>query len=141
MRRILTLCAAVALVGCAGSEEQATPTLSLDDVAGTWNIAFTAEGSDSVVVNTQINATNTTEGWTITVPDREPMPVHVVLGGDSVVTHAGPFESSLRPGVMVSTASTFRLVDGMMEGLTIARYQTESPDSVVRLWGRGTRAP
>ena len=139
MRRIFTLVIAAAISGCGGSDEQASP--SLDGYAGQWAIAYMAPGSDSVIVTATLNATNTTEGWTTLIPDRDPIPVHVVPGGDSVLAHAGPFESVLRPGVMVSTESAVRLVGDVLEGWMVARYATSEPDSVVRLVARGTRVP
>ncbi len=137
MRQVPIIAAAVALVACAGSEEQAPP--ALDAYAGQWIVQYMAEGGDSAIVTATLNATATTEGWTVVLADRPPIPLHVVPGGDSVLTHAGPFESVLRPGVMVSTESAMRLVGGGLEGWAVARYQTTGADSVVRLVARGQR--
>lgn len=151
MRKVLLLCSVATLLGCyksedrAGGQAAATPTLSLADVAGKWTVQSLAENSDSVIVTYELTATTTTEGWTITLPGRDPIPLHVVPGGDSVVTHAGPFESVLRPGVTVSTESAMRPMAGMpamLEGWTVAHYQgVPGPDSVLRMRMRGTRAP
>lgn len=142
MRRTLSICTAAAIAACAPSDDQsgaAEATLSPADVAGQWTVEFMPEGSDSVVITVQVNATSTTEGWTVTLPGRDPIPQHVVLGGDSIVMHGGPFESTLRPGVMVTTEGAFRMVDGALEGWTVAHYATQQPDSVVRLRSKGTR--
>ncbi len=142
MRPILLFCCALSFTACAKSGEQAggQAMLNLADVAGTWTLQATAEGSDSVLVTSQINATATTEGWTLVLPGRDPIPLHVTTGGDSIVTHGGPFESVLRPGVQVSIENVMRLVNGQMEGYTVAHYQGAGADSVARLRQRGTRA-
>lgn len=142
MRPILFLCAAAFVAGCAPSGERTdTPPLNLADIAGKWMLEFTAEGSDSVVVTGELTATSTLEGWTVTLAGRDPIPQHVVVGADSVVIHAGPYESVLRPGTMASAEGMFRLVDGRLEGWTVARYAVETPDSVSRFKVRGTRIP
>src|SRR3989304_3945932 len=62
-------------------------------------------------------------------------------GSDSVVTHAGPFQSVLRPGVTVSTEGAMRLVNGQLEGWSVAHYQGAGADSVLRIRQRGARTP
>ena len=145
MRKVLLLCTTAALLGCYKSEEgaagEAAAMLSLADVAGKWMVQSMAEGSDSVLVTSELNATATTEGWTTVLPGRDPIPQRVVVGGDSVVMHAGPYESVLRPGVQVTTESSFRLVNGMLQGWIVAHYQGAGADSVLRLRTRGTKAP
>ncbi len=142
MRPILLFCCALSFTACAKSGEQAggQAMLNLADVAGKWTVQGMAEGSDSVLITYQMNATATPEGWTLVLPGRDPMPLHVTTGGDSVVIHAGPFESVLRPGVQVTTESASRLVNGQLEGWTVAHYQGAGADSVVKLRTRGTRA-
>ena len=147
MRPTIVLLIAAALAGCTKAGNQAagnaaaTPTLALADLAGKWTIQNMAEGSDSVLVTSELNATATMEGWTIVLTGRPPIPQHVVLAGDSVVLHGGPFESVLRPGLMVNTTGTYRLVNGMLEGWTVAHYTTTDADSVATLKSRGMRAP
>jgi len=146
MRPTLMLCLALSFTACArGGEragEQAAATLNLADVAGAWTVQTMAEGSDSVVITYALNATATTDGWNFVLPGRDPVPIHVILGGDSVVTHAGPFESALRPGLQVTTENVARLVNGQLEGWSTARYRgAAGADSVVRLRLRGTRTP
>ncbi|MBI3081938.1 MAG: hypothetical protein HYY94_03320 [Gemmatimonadetes bacterium] len=140
---MLLFCCALSLTACARGGEQAggeAAALNLADVAGKWTVQGMAEGSDSVLITYEVNATATTEGWTIVLPGRDPMALHVTTGGDSVVTHVGPFESVLRPGTQVTTESVMRLVNGQLEGTVVAHYQTAGADSVVRLRQRGTRA-
>ncbi|OGU12960.1 MAG: hypothetical protein A3K13_04220 [Gemmatimonadetes bacterium RIFCSPLOWO2_12_FULL_68_9] len=144
MRPILLFCCALSFTACAKGGEQAggeAATLNLADVAGKWTIQSMAEGSDSVLVTYELNATATTEGWTIVFPGRDPIPLHVTTGGDSVVTHAGPFQSVLRPGVTVSTEGAMRLVNGQLEGWSVAHYQGAGADSVLRIRQRGARTP
>ena len=147
MRRISAVVGLIALAACGGSETPAAdtaamamaPTVSLADVAGTWTISTTAENSDSVLVSSEIAATADPSGWVQTLPGRPPVPMRVTVDGDSIMTDAGPFESVLRPGVQVTTTGVMRLVNGMLMGTTVARYQGAGTDSVVRLRSTGTR--
>jgi hypothetical protein len=158
MRRVTFLCCtALAVVGCAKSDDAvttdtaagtaavtATPvtTISLADVAGRWNLRSVPETGDTTPITSQINATADTSGWTMTLPNRQPVATRViVVAGDSIVTETGPFESVLRRGVQVTTRTTMRLRDGRLVGSTTARYSTTGPDSVLRLRVEGARAP
>jgi hypothetical protein len=99
------------------------------------------EGSDSVLTTYELSATADTAGWTMTLPGREPVPVRVVaVAGDSIVIEAGPYPSSLRPGVTVATRGVNRLQGDRMVGSTVARYSAGA-DSVVRIRTEGRRAP
>jgi hypothetical protein len=154
MSRVAVLCGAALLIACAPSGEQAetadttadTPmaapaTISLADVAGTWNIETMAMGSDSVLVTGQLVATGTMDGWMMTLPNRDPVPVRVLaVEGDSIMTEMGPFPSVLREGVMVTTRSVFRLRDSALVGQLTAQYAGGGADSVLTLRSRGTRA-
>jgi hypothetical protein len=148
MRRFALLCATACVVGCAPAEEQpaqdqatAAATISLADLAGAWTVTGMAESSDSVLIMYELNATATPDGWTSTLPGREPMPLRVVLvDGDSVVAEAGPFESALRPDVMVTTRTVARLQGDMLTGTIVARYDTDgAADSVLAGRLRGMR--
>jgi len=69
--------------------------------------------------------------------NREPIPVRVVaVGGDSVVTEAGPFESVLRPGQMVTTRTVGHYKGDTMTGTIEARYGS---GDVIWLKTAGTR--
>lgn len=149
MSRFPLLCVAVIAlaVGCAPADQEAAhdepqaTAVSLDDVAGTWDVTVMAAESDSVLITYVLNATATPDGWTSTLPGREPMPVRVVLvDGDSVVTETGPFESALRPGEMVSTRTVARLHDDMIMGTIVARYDTDGAESVMTGRVHGMRA-
>jgi hypothetical protein len=149
MRRVVELCCSVLLIACAQQDQQAesesapaTPAaISLADVAGTWNMETAAMESDSILVTSQLVATATTEGWTLNLPGRDPVPVRVLsVGGDSIVTEMGPFPSVLREGVMVTTYSVSRLRDSLMIGTLTARYEGAGADSVATLRTRARRA-
>src|SRR5688500_10758410 len=91
-------------VGEAPVMEEAPATISLADVAGTWKVRSTVEGSEGTAVAYDMVAKADRSGWSINFPDREPILVRVVaVEGDSIVTEAGPFESVLRKGVQVNT--------------------------------------
>jgi hypothetical protein len=155
MRPVLLLLVTAGIVGCAPREEQpaadttaAVTTgpapISLADLAGTWDMTTSREGSDSVLVSFQMMMTADTTGWMQHLPNRDPVPVRVVaVSGDSVVTETGPFESVLRPGVQVSTHSVMRLQNGQIVGTTLARYSgpKAGADTVARLTTRGTKRP
>jgi hypothetical protein len=156
MRAVTTCVIALVLAGCStadndaadttagatGAVEAAPATLSLADLAGTWNVSSRIEGNDTTLVDYQLVATADRSGWSIKFPDREPIPVRVVaVEGDSVVYEAGPFESVLRKGVQVRTHVVGRLRDGRLVGNTVARYDVTGADTVTRLSYEATRAP
>jgi hypothetical protein len=156
MRRLVAVCCAAAVVGCAKSDQgavdtsaAATPapapapkTIALADVAGKWNVKGTNEAGDSTVVTYVFTATGDTSGWSITFPNRRPVPVHVVaVAGDSIVIASGPYESVLRKGVQVTTTGPIRMQDGKLLGNITARYKTKRADSVRIIRTEGVRAP
>jgi hypothetical protein len=148
MRRLAVLCSAVLLIGCARSEQQNAGTegaqpamISLADVAGTWNVSSMPEASDTVLVSYQMTATGDTTGWTVTFPGRAPIPMRgITVAGDSIVSDMGPYESMLRPGMMVSVHSVSRLENGKLVGHFTAHYQGAGADSVLNGRMEGMRA-
>jgi hypothetical protein len=145
MRRLAVCCAAVAILACSKAEQQQqqpAASISLADVAGRWAVKTMAQGSDSVLVSYELVAGADTSGWSLNFPNRQPIPMHVLaVAGDSIVTHAGPYESVLRPGVQVTVHSVLRMHDGMLMGATVARYTPAGADSVVNLRMEGARVP
>jgi hypothetical protein len=123
---------------------EATPdagVLSLSDLAGTWKVRSTDERGGTPV-ETEMLATADTSGWTLLGPNRKPIPVRVVaIGGDSLVTEAGPYESFVRKGVQVRTRTVYRLEDDKLVGTTEATYKIGSRDSVAQRRTEATRAP
>ncbi len=128
MRPVLLLSAA-ALAGhatLAGAQKPAPMRhegIKLADVAGTWDTKTVLGPKDSVVVTSVLTATADGKGWTIKLANRDPIPVRVVaVGGDSVVMEAGPYESILRPGQMVTTHTVGHYKGDAMTGTIEARY-------------------
>lgn len=146
MRVNSLLCCTLLVAACAKSGEQtgggqAAATLNLADLAGKWTGQALAADKDSLLVTYEINATATTDGWTMTLPGRDPIPLHIMPGGDSLVIHAGPYQSVLHPGVTVFTEYVMRLANGTLDGHFVAHYQgVAGPDSVLQGRLRGTRA-
>jgi hypothetical protein len=157
MRSATLLCVAtLTLAACATGDQTAdtagataataTPAapapLNLADVAGVWTVRGMNMAGDSTLVTYELKTTADTTGWTITFPGRPPVPVRVVaVAGDSVITEAGPYQSTLRRGVNVQTTGAFRLQDGKLVGHTVARYDTRGADSVLMVRSEGTRKP
>jgi hypothetical protein len=155
MRRIVLLCCTAVLVGCAKDSPPPADTtpavattppppapIAVSDVAGKWNVTGKNEAGDSTIVTYVLDTGPDTTKWTITFPNRRPIPVRVVsISGDSIVTMAGPFESVLRKGVQVRTTGPLRIVDGKLVGTVTARYATKRADSVVIIRLEGTRVP
>jgi hypothetical protein len=157
MRAVSSCCIALMLIGCgrpadkpedaavgeAPAMEQESPAgASLADMAGTWNVRSTLDGSDKVITYDLV-ATGDRSGWTLNFPGRDPIPVRVVaVEGDSMVWEAGPFESVIRKGVQVKVSRVVaRLQDGKLVGTTTATYEGQGADSVAHLTLEGTRAP
>jgi hypothetical protein len=155
MRRFTWYVCAVILVGCGKSEvhpgsdttamapaTRETPAeMSLADIAGKWRLRTMDEGGGNVV-ESELTATADTSGWTLTRPDGKTVPVRVVaVGGDSIITEAGPYESALRKGVQVRARAVVRLRDGKLVGTTEARYTMKGGDSVANRPTEGTRVP
>lgn len=114
-------------------------TLSLSDLAGTWTVRSTDERGGTPI-ETHLRATADTSGWTMTGPDMKTYPVRVVaVGGDSVVTEAGPRESFVRKGAKVTTHTVYRLEGDKLVSTTEVRYKIGGRDSVGHRKGEGTR--
>lgn len=117
----------------------AAPTISLADIAGTWDMRSVPIGGEDTTA-TVYQSVVTADGWTLMLPGREPLEGAVTTSGDSVVVDAGPFESVRRDGVMVTTRTVYRLEGDRLVGTTVARYATSGPDSVLELATEATRA-
>jgi hypothetical protein len=154
MRRFAFFCAAI-LIGCGKSEVQPArdttavapatpetkPEISLADISGKWTLRTMDEAGGNVV-ESEFTATADSSGWTLTRPNGKTVPVRVVaVGGDSIITEAGPYESALRKGVQVRTRTVIRLREGKLVGTTEARYTMRGGDSVANRPTEGTRAP
>ncbi len=148
----------LALVGC-GTKEKAPeatpaaeadaaapamappPAFSLADAAGTWTYVARSPTGDTVLVTAELTATADAAGWTLSFPNRPPLPMQVTVSGDSVLTSVGPYESVLRKGVTVTTEGSARMVDGKLVGRSTAHYSVKTADSVRALITEATRKP
>jgi len=114
----------------------ASPKLT---IAGTWameNTVKTTAGKDTVV-KSLLTATADANGWVTHLAGRDPIPTRVVaMGGDSVITEAGPFQSVARPGQTVTTHESLHFKDDAVWGTIEARY---SNGDVVKGTVKGTR--
>ena len=157
MRRLALLSSAILFVACSKADNPPPDTgmaaapapapvppapapISLSAVAGKYDVSGKYEGTDSTVVKYVLTTTADTTGWSITFPNRKPVPVHIVsVAGDSIVMASGPYESAIRKGVMVTTNTVNRLQDGKLVGRTVAHYAVKGPDSVRIITSEGVR--
>jgi len=143
-----TLCSASLLFGCAKTETPAADSaaapapagLTAGDITGKWDMTAVPFSGDTTPTNFVLTATADNTGWTMTFPNRPPVPTRITIDGDSIITDAGPYESVRRKGVQVRTNSVLRLEGENLVGTTVARYSTKGADSVLNLRVRGNRA-
>lgn len=110
------------------------------NIAGKWNVSVKPQNQDTILIYFILDATNTTKGWKITLPNRQPMDSRVVhMDNDSVVVENGPYSSALFPGVKVRTHTMYRVEGDTLRGYTIAHYERSGPDSVLFLVTTGVR--
>ena len=155
MRRFAFFCCGAILLGCGKSEvkpardttavapaaPESRAAISLADLAGKWRLRSTDEAGGNVV-ESELTATADTSGWTVTRPNGKTVPVRIVaVGGDSIITEAGPYESALRKGIPVRARMVLRLQEGKLVGTTEARYTLSGGDSVAHRPTEATRAP
>jgi hypothetical protein len=101
--RTTFLAAAALIAGFAATAGAQGSGIKLSDVAGKWTVKGSVGPNDSVVVTSVVNATANPKTWTLTYPNRDPLPMRVVAsGGDSIVTEVGPYPSMLRKGQTVT---------------------------------------
>jgi glucose/arabinose dehydrogenase len=158
LTRIALACSTILLVAaCAKKEEAAqdttaamapapapapAPTIALADVAGKWQFnSVPMTGTDTSPTKYVLTATADSAGWTLTFPDKQVVPLQATVSGDSVMLASGEFTSQRRKSTKVKTATTLRLVDGKLQGVTTAHYAKAGADSVLQLKSEGTRIP
>lgn len=102
----------------------AQKAITAKDLAGMWKIQAMIGPKDSVVsTSTTRNKSDGTS--TVQFPKRQPIEARTLtMGGDSVVSEVGPYESVLRPGVMVTTQTTAHVKGNDMTGTFVAVYST-----------------
>jgi hypothetical protein len=114
--------------------------ISLSDVAGKYDFTGKNEAGDTTLVTYELNATADTTGWSITFPNRKPIPQRIIsVSGDSIVLEAGPYSSQIQKGVQVRTQTVYRLQNGKLVGRTVARYDTKGPDTLRIVISEGVR--
>jgi len=162
MRASAVLSCAILLIACAKKEQKAADTiaaappaaapapapapapaatLSLADLAGKWTAKTLPENSDSVLVTSTITATADTTGWTIALPKRPVMPLHISVSGDSILYSTGAYESVLRKGVQVSTTGVLHKQGDKLVGINLGHYKVAGADSVRRFRMELTKQP
>jgi len=127
--RPFLLVAAVVAAGYATAAVAQNPApakkggIKLADVAGTWDGKSMVGPKDRVVASFVVTATADGKGWTMKFPNRDAIALRVLSsGGDSVVTEAGPYQSILRPGQMVTTRISGHYKGDTMTGTFEAHY-------------------
>lgn len=148
----IVLSAALTLA-CAGEDaDVATPASdapapaasegdALDRLSGRWEVRAWSQAGDSLPTHI-LTAAADTAGWSVTFPDRPPIPVHVIdRSGDLVVFETAPYESVLRPGVRVSVLFVTRLNGDSSTGSLIAHYDVAGATAILRGRTEGTRQP
>jgi hypothetical protein len=121
MIRQLSLCA-LALIGLVTIAWAQQPHGAI----GTWKAQALLGPKDSVVVAYTFTVAEDGKTATINFPNRDPIPGRVIaLAGDSVVIEAGPYSSSLKPGLTVNSFRTIAYVKGdTMTGTFVADYSS-----------------
>ncbi len=129
---------AALIAGFAATASAQGSGIKLSDVTGKWAIKA-SPANDTMVVNSVMNATANPKTWTLTYPNRDPIPMRVVAsGGDSIVTEIGPYPSMLRKGQTVTLLRTVGHYKGdMMTGWFEAHY---SSGDVIKGKQEGTRS-
>ena len=139
MRFQLLSLSAVALLACAKSETPkadtttpaaapapapAAPTISLADVAGTWEGKVMPMDKDTTLTTTTVVATATTDGWSMKLPNGETVPLTVgAVEGDSIIVTAANFKSAVKKGAQVASIhSIYKLQNGKLMSVTHATY-------------------
>jgi hypothetical protein len=102
-RRSIFAAIIVAGIATTASAQQPAAGIKPSDVAGVWDAKSMVGPNDSVVATSVLTATADTSGWTMKLEGRDPIAMRVVaMGGDSIVTEAGPYPSILRAGLTVT---------------------------------------
>jgi hypothetical protein len=146
---ILVLAAGL-LAACGGGQREeaaetpadtvaAAPSISLADIEGTWNMRYVPVSGDTTATTSQVRVTP--EGWTLLLPDRDPITATVTAAGDSLIVVEGPYESIRRAGTTVTISSVYRLAGDRLVGVVAARYGAGGADDMLVMLSEGTRAP
>lgn len=141
MRVSLILPSLLFLIGCTGGDDAApatedeAPATTMEaeatpaDFAGTWELTAMLEGTDEPV---PVTIAGTEDGsFTMSLQERDPLPMEATMSGDSLVLVSPEYESVIQDGVMVSTRSAVVLVGERLVGELTATYRTPEGTEVV----------
>ncbi|MCA1789012.1 MAG: hypothetical protein LC667_03890 [Thioalkalivibrio sp.] len=138
MRTMSSLIILLVMSACGAGEEEmpaaeetaVTPAPAVVGSAfhGTWEGQAMLEGTPDPIPVTMQGGSN---GWTMTLPDRDPIPLTVSMSADSLVLASEPYESILQDGVTVRTRSAVVLQNGRMAGSLTATYAAPEGERVV----------
>lgn len=142
MRRLALILALPLAIACSKNETPAADTSAMSDAsapapanfAGDWDMSVMRQGSDSIIVHGVMHTTNDMNGWTMTLDGQPTVDVRVMsMSGDAAVAQAGPYPSALRKNTMVTVDMNMQFAGNMMNGTSVAHYDTKAADSVVAL--------
>ena len=123
---IVSLALAVGVTTGASAQQMSGMSMGLkmSDIAGVWDAKTMVGPKDSVVVTDVLTMTADGKGWTMAFPGHtDAVPVKIVsMGGDSVVTDAGPYPSVLRAGQTVTVHMVAHFKGDTMWGTALAVY-------------------
>jgi hypothetical protein len=123
-----------------GMSAAAKPAISLSDVAGKWTTRAIDE-SGALLGTADLLATDNTSGWTLTFPNRKPIPMRVLsVSGDSVTTEMS-YESSDHKGTQIRNRAVNLFHGNTMTGTLEAHVVTAGRDSLIHARLEGTREP
>ena len=130
--------------GTAATAETAAapdPAGTLAKFAGRWQVSAQDEAGGELPGHL-VTATSDTTGWSVTFPDRPPVPLRIVeASGDLVVTQTDPYESVIRPGVRTTVLFITRVSGDSTRGRLIAMYDVAGSNAILRGSTRGMRQP
>jgi len=94
--------------------------------SGTWNGRSTLGANDSVLIIFVLTIAPDGKSATMKVANKNLIPIRVLaVGGDSMVTEAGPYRSIVRPWESVkSLRTTAHLKGDTLKGITEVRYES-----------------
>jgi hypothetical protein len=135
MRSPLAAAVVVFAVACYGADKAADTTaaapatppapaaVNIADLKGTWAGVSMPQDRDTVVASFDMMMTGAMEGNTLTLNNGARSNVTVLsVGGDSVVSTAGPFASAVRRGQQVTVHSIMHFRGDSLTGVTHSKY-------------------
>lgn len=141
---VVTACSKADTHGSAGAETgmgaEGKPAISLSTVAGKWSTRAIDENG-ALLGTADLLATDNTSGWTLTFPNRKPIPMRVVsVSGDSITTEMS-YETSDHKGTQIQNRAVNRFHGNTMTGTLEAHVVTAGRDSLIHARLEGTREP